>query len=409
MKITGLITEYNPFHTGHEYHIRKSKQITNADYIVVVMSGDFVQRGTPAIMSKHLRAKIALDAGADLILELPAYYSTSSAEGFAFGGVSLLENLNVIDNLCFGSETSDIIEMKKIASILNDEPDAYSEVIRQELSKGLSYPMARETALLRCLNGTYAKEIISKPNNILGVEYIKALLRLNSSITPYSIARIDSNYHDDHIGELYSSATALRNIILGSHNFDDILNQLSPFLPLTCFDLLKENYKKKYPIEADDFSLLLKAKLLTLSKEELLTYSDINEDLANKILKQTNSFISFSKFCDLLKSKDLTYTRISRVLTHILLDMKYISNAKKLGSPYARVLGFKKDSQELLSEISKKSSIPIITKLGKTAELNSYSNLLLNQDIASSNLYESVVTNKFSTPFINEHQKSIVF
>ena len=209
MKIVGLITEYNPFHNGHLYHIKKAKEITGADYAIVVMSGNYVQRGAPAIMPKHLRAEVALEAGADIIFELPVCYACSSAEYFAAGAVSLFEQLNCVDSLCFGSECGNYELLERLARIIADEPEEYRTVLTASLKKGKSFPRARQEALIEYLGDESLNIVLEQPNNILGIEYIKALYQKHSPIHTYTIKRMVSGYHDTHLTGPYSSASAI--------------------------------------------------------------------------------------------------------------------------------------------------------------------------------------------------------
>lgn len=394
MKIVGLIAEYNPFHNGHQYHIEKAKEITGADHIIVVMSGNFVQRGTPAIMPKHLRAEMALKAGASLVIELPVCYATASAEYFAYGAVSLLDKLGCVDAICFGSECGDISQLEQIAKIISDEPAEYKVLLLSYLRDGNSYPLARQKALKEYLKSDTLDQVVGQPNNILGIEYIKALYKLKSNMLPYTTTRVSSNYHDTELQEKYSSASAIRKKISESE-----LIHLDNQIPEASIALLKEHYQKRYPVVSNDFSLLLKYKLLNKPKTSLLEYADVSEELANRIINQLNQYIDFEQFCDLLKTKEVTYTRISRALLHILLDIK-----KKDCNDvyYAHVLGFRKDSTSVLTQIKQTSSIPLISKL------TNVDCPMLEQDIYVSNLYESVITDKFKTPFINEYEHPIV-
>ena len=400
MKIVGLIAEYNPFHNGHQYHIQKAKEITGADAVIVVMSGNFVQRGAPAIIPKHLRAEAALKAGASLVIELPVCYATSTAEQFAYGAVSILNSLGCVDAICFGSECGDITALNKLAKFLCNEPQEYKEVLQKHLRNGLSFPLARQKAIEEIHPSQDFGEILEQPNNILGIEYLKALYRLNSKMKPYTIQRISSQYHDVDLQEEFSSATALRQTILN----DDFTN-LNRQVPSNCMTLLEVHYQTRYPIFTNDFSLLLKYRLLNETKLTLLEYVDISEELANRICNQLNNFISFEQFCELLKTKEVTYSRISRALLHVLLGIK---KTDYTDISYARVLGFKKDDSDVLTVMKKTSAIPLLTKLTTIKDLSDSAVQMLDQDIYASNLYESVVTDKFKTPFINEHEHAIV-
>lgn len=411
MKTVGLITEYNPFHNGHAYHIEKAKMLTGADRVIVVMSGDFVQRGAPAVMPKHLRAESALLSGASLIIELPVCFATGSAEYFAQGSISLLNQLGCIDSICFGSECGDLHLLKEIAQILVDEPIEYQTALKQALKEGASFPAARQEAL-NIYSDKYS-EILASPNNILGIEYLKALAKIHSKMEPFTIKRIGAGYHDMDIDGQFSSATAIRSDI---YQLADV-NSSSESLPLThiqtqvpssCHELMKKNYQTRYPVKADDFSLLLKAKLLSETAGSLSHYLDMSPELANRILRLRNDYLSFEQFCDLLKTKELTRSRISRSFIHVLLG---ITNdwltAMKAPAPYARILGFRRDHADLLGILKRTSDIPLITSPAR-AVLADTAYQMLELDIYASNLYESVITDLYGTPFHNELTKQII-
>ena len=411
MKTVGLITEYNPFHNGHAYHIEKAKMLTGADRVIVVMSGDFVQRGAPAVMPKHLRAESALLSGASLIIELPVCFATGSAEYFAQGSISLLNQLGCIDSICFGSECGDLHLLKEIAQILADEPIEYQTALKQALKEGASFPAARQEAL-NIYSDKYS-EILASPNNILGIEYLKALAKIHSKMEPFTIKRIGAGYHDMDIDGQFSSATAIRSDI---YQLADV-NSSSESLPLThiqtqvpssCHELMKKNYQTRYPVKADDFSLLLKAKLLSETAGSLSHYMDMSPELANRILRLRNDYLSFEQFCDLLKTKELTRSRISRSFIHVLLG---ITNdwltAMKAPAPYARILGFRRDHADLLGILKRTSDIPLITSPARSV-LADTAYQMLELDIYASDLYESVITDLYGTPFHNELTKQII-
>ena len=411
MKTVGLITEYNPFHNGHAYHIEKAKMLTGADRVIVVMSGDFVQRGAPAVMPKHLRTESALLSGASLIIELPVCFATGSAEYFAQGSISLLNQLGCIDSICFGSECGDLHLLEEIAQILADEPIEYQTALKQALKEGASFPAARQEAL-NIYSDKYS-EILASPNNILGIEYLKALAKIHSKMEPFTIKRIGAGYHDMDIDGQFSSATAIRSDI---YQLADV-NSSSESLPLThiqtqvpssCHELMKKNYQTRYPVKADDFSLLLKAKLLSETAGSLSHYLDMSPELANRILRLRNDYLSFEQFCDLLKTKELTRSRISRSFIHVLLG---ITNdwltAMKAPAPYARILGFRRDHADLLGILKRTSDIPLITSPAR-AVLADTAYQMLELDIYASDLYESVITDLYGTPFHNELTKQII-
>ncbi len=431
MNVTGIIAEYNPFHNGHLYQIEQVKK-NGADYIIIVMSGDFLQRGTPAILDKWTRAQMALSAGADLVIELPAVFATASAQYFARGGVSILDKLGTVNSLSFGCETNNLSLLKECASYLWKEPDKYKEKLQEYIKEGKSFPKAREEALT-ALWGQEAAAFVSSPNNILALEYCIALLECDSSIQPMPLLRKGSGYHDEELQEnILPSATAIRSLlkdilyssdvnsaILNNtqiststliNTYDFAKNNLLDYIPKSIASILEEN-KDKLLLSQDALSLLLKYKLLS-KRNELETYADVTPDLADKIKKNLNQFETFSQFIDLLKSKDLTHTRISRALNHILLDItQYMyTNVKAHDySPYARVLGFHKRALPLLSEIGKNTSIPLITKLADAyTQLSEQDYTLLEHDIFCSHVYESVIADKTGTPFQNEFTKQII-
>ena len=409
MKAVGIIAEYNPFHNGHKYLIEKAKEITGADYTIIVMSGNFTQRGTPAIADKYTRTEMALLNGADLVIELPSHYACSSAEFFATGAITLLNKLGVVDSICFGSESGNITNLYNVAKILADEPEEFQQQLKLFLKRGYSYPMARNQALEATIpDFVNYMDVIKTPNNILGIEYIKALLRTNSTITPFTVQRIGSCYHDHKLSVAYSSAIAIRQ----SLEFGNSLEKIEDQVPKNCLSILSEHYNKSYPVFMDDFSTLLKYKLLTEAPNGFCKYADISSDLSDKIKKNIFKIDSINNFCDLLKSKDLTHSRINRCLGHILLNIhqEEMDVLKENGTiHYARVLGFKKDSNAILSAIKKNSSIPLITKLADASKLLSEEGIAqLEKDIQVSHIYEMIVSSKFNQPFRNECTRQIV-
>lgn len=412
MKTVGLITEYNPFHNGHQYHIEQAKKITGADRVIVIMSGDFVQRGQPAIMPKHLRAEMALRCGASAVFELPVCYATGSAEVFATGAVSFLEMLGCVDVLCFGSECADMDTLEQIARILSDETDEYVESLRSNLQKGLSYPAARVSALSQyCCDDSFS-EILRHPNNILGIEYLKVLYKTNSAITPCTIRRDGGEYHDKELREIRSSASAIRATLQQS-SFECLpfseQSVLAGHIPENCCDLLNNAYKKTYPVYTDTFSLILKYALL--QEEDFSHYQDVSAELSNRIIKLRNQFQSFEQFCELLKTKDLTYTRISRALTHIMLHITTCDTEHHLNDQihyYAHLLGFKKDESDILTEIKKTSRLPILSKLSDASFSCEEAEKMLRTDCFASDLFYSVLTELYKTPFLNEYQKQLI-
>ncbi len=431
MKVVGLITEYNPFHNGHKYHIEEAKRITGADYCVAVMSGNFVQRGIPAMIDKYERTEMALRNGVDLIIELPVCYATSSAELFAHGAISILDKLGIIDAICFGSECGDIGLLREGAQFLLNPPTTYEKYLQSYLKQGLTYPAARSKALryyLKEQHSPYAdtlSQVLAEPNNILGIEYMKALLRLNSNITPMTIQRISAHYHEEQLGviseslpadsripHVISSATAIRKAVQGVSELNNHLNNMQFSVPEDVFNKLKTAYQKLYPTCEDDFLSHIQYKLLSETNQSLVIYSDITKDLADRLNNRSNYYSSFSELANDIKTKNMTLTRINRALIHILLNLKnealneYNANGY---AQYARVLGMKKSGSHLLRKIEKQNHIPIITKVSKAQSiLSPLAFQMLQEDLFAAHLYNQIVYAKYSEEILNEYRHGIV-
>lgn len=404
MKIVGLITEYNPFHAGHLYHMQQARELTGADYCVVLMSGSFVQRGEPAIFDKYLRTKTALLAGADLVLEIPAAFSTASAHEFAAYGVALLSAIGV-DAVVFGSECGQIELLKQAAYALNHESAEFRERLRKGLKAGLTYPQARAKALE--MEDTWAS-VLTSPNNILGIEYLRAAEDLHSPMEFYTISRKGSGYHEDTLADAnFPSASAIRGIIRNSLSKDkDLLDILASHLPAVTHPA----YTGAVPVFVDDFSELLNAAVLQM--QATFSIADLSPELAARLAKPPYFPLSFEERIQALKTRQLTYTRVSRALLHLVLGMREedISRWKDEGyALYARILGFRRQSSPLLSCLHKKSSIPLITKMADAAQNLSPSALaLLEQEVYASHLYQTVRM-KRSGVFQNEYTEGLVF
>ena len=404
MKIVGLITEYNPFHAGHLYHMQQARKLTGADYCVVLMSGSFVQRGEPAIFDKYLRTKTALLAGADLVLEIPVAFSTASAHEFAAYGVALLSAIGV-DAVVFGSECGQIEILKQAAYALNYESAEFQERLRKGLKAGLTYPQARAKALE--MEDTWAS-VLSSPNNILGIEYLRAAEDLHSLMEFYTISRKGSGYHEDTLADAnFPSASAIRGIIRNSLSKDkDLLDILASHLPAVTHPA----YTGAVPVFVDDFSGLLNATVLQM--QATFSIADLSPELAARLAKPPYFPLSFEKRIQALKTRQLTYTRVSRALLHLALGMREedISRWKDEGyALYARILGFRRQSSPLLSCLHKKSSIPLITKMADASQSLAPSALaLLEQEVYASHLYQTVRM-KRSGVFQNEYTEGLVF
>lgn len=399
MNVTAIISEYNPLHRGHLYHIETAKKETNADFCIVIMSGNFVQRGTPAIVDKYIRAEAALKSGADLVLELPAMYATASAEYFALGGVALANALGIVNYLSFGSECGQAEKMMDAAQLLSNEPEELKIPLKEALKEGLSYPAARAHAVK--VTHPELAQILEDPNNILGVEYCKALLKLNSSIHPHTLKRQGQNYHSENTDTGFASATGIRKLF-GSNEISDMETLKTQMAP-AMFELL-DGTTTKSPLTEDDFSMLLRYKLITENKDNLTDYFGVTKELSNRIYKHLNDFESFSSFAELLKTKNITRTAINRALLHILLDIKTkdVQDITKRGCvDYVRVLGFRKDAAGLLKELSNLPEIPLITNLSAAP-------ILCEIDIRADQIYQMGASQKYDLPYINEYQRKML-
>lgn len=428
MKIAAVIAEYNPFHNGHLYQLQQIKQHLQADCIIVVMSGNFTQRGIPAIVDKHIRCKMALENGADLVFELPVYYATGSAEYFARGAVSLLDKLGVIDFLHFGSECGSIESLLSCAEIFSTEPTIYKENLQKNLKQGMSFPAARSHALAGFLakekhtdtfvfSAKELEQICCSPNNILGIEYCKELLRRHSSIKPVTLQRKGSNYNDTSLPSAssesfqHASANAIREFLSTSDSNTDT-NIIHSFLPESVYKHLVDNNTFR-PIFMDDFSTIMLYQLITLSNSiGFSSFYDITPQLSDMLIKKHKDFSTFTEFCLACKTKDTTYTRINRCLLHILLNMKQdiIETLKSTDDiHYAKLLGFSNIGKETLSHIKKNSSIPIITKPSKAQkDLDNIALTSFMADIHASTIYHSIRAQKYHLPLQNEYTQQII-
>ncbi len=427
MKTVGIIAEYNPFHHGHLYQIRQLKSRTGADFVVAAMSGDFVQRGKPAIYDKYTRTRMALNSGVDLVLELPVCFATGSAEDFAACGVALLERLGVVDVLGFGSESGDCQKLFQVASVLAEEPNEYVLKLQNLLKQGVSFPAARAAAIEHCY-GDSLKSLLLTPNNILAIEYLKALIRRDSPIKPVTVRRIGQGYHDTAAAkqEIFASASAIRKAIR-ENNYAMVRRQLPQEVLAVLQNMPDECPFPEYtdektlsgspmPVFSDDFSELLNSRLLNLAHQEqenpFGVYADMAPELARRLQKNLLNFDSFSGRVMQLKTRSYTYTRISRALLHLLLGItaeQTLFYREQDYVCYARILGFRRQSRLLLSQISRNSSLPLITKTADAhKKLDAGSLAMLQMDFYASHLYQSLVFSRSGKKMNNEYTQSVI-
>ena len=395
-KVLGIIAEYNPFHNGHLYHLENSKKLTGCDYTIAVISGNFTQRGSTSLIDKWEKTKAALLNGVDLVIELPVLYSISSAENFADGAVKILNSLGIVDYLSFGAEHSNISDLNKIADILCNEPEEYKRLLLNELKTGISFPKARENALIKYLDNDSYLNILSSPNNILGIEYLKALRRYNSNIKPISISRTQVGYNSNQISNNIASATAIRNLVK-NEDFDIIKSSV----PESTYSVLMYNVKSgRFVTDFNTFGKEILYILRRMSIEEIANLPDISEGLEFAIKNAVNSCNSLSELLDSVKSKRYTATRIQRIFLYALLGIsKFDMEISRNTLPYIRILGFNDNGKKLVSEISKMNpNISIITSVKKFVVCNIDDNLklMLSKDVFATNVYCS----GFNTSYI---------
>lgn len=401
MKAVGLVTEYNPFHNGHLYHLNKAMELTGADISVAVMSGDFVQRGEPAVLDKYTRTSMALNSGVNLVVELPVNYAVSSAESFAAGALKILDYIKA-DSIAFGSESGDIERLSKLAHILCDNEDTLYKEISKYTANGISYAAARQKVVEKLTDKDTAAMLTSS-NNILAVEYLKAIIKNNYAIKPYTVQRQGDSYNDTDIRSEYASATALRENLKADN--------ISKYIPVKAGLILSSNTNYIYP---DDITEALFTRLLDILFasgydknvfiENVMQYPDVSKEIAGRLYKSAMDMItrtvsqrseskdnwafSFGSLCEHIKTKEVPLSRIKRALVRITLGLDKKHMEKYSNAPYIRVLGFDKKGQEYLSYIRKTVEVPLITK---TAD---YKEMLLD-DIHAANIYNMIVAGKY--------------
>ncbi len=398
MNTIGIITEYNPFHNGHLYHLQKAKEITGYDKIICVMNGNFMQRGMPAVTDKWSRTKMALNNGVDLVLELPLVYGIRSAEYFARGSILTLASTGIIDAVVFGSEAGNIQYLKKIASILLAEPEYFQNLLKKYLNNGLSFPAAREKALYnyyklsRPVKLKEFKKIINAPNNILAIEYLKALQKYNIKIKPYTVKRKGADYHSLATGSEIASASAIRKSIYNQHNN---FNKIKNMLPAQAYKYLVEDFNSnKIPVQKDYLGAIILNKLRQLPLESLKQYTTPASGLEMRINEFAYLSGSLTELIDNIKTKNFTWSRIQRLLLHILfeLTLESFNYIDKHGLQYLRILGFTETGEKLLADIKEKSSLPLITQPADyltAADRDSEDPLIkmLSYDLLASDIY----------------------
>lgn len=386
--ILGIIAEYNPFHNGHLYHLLKSKEETKADGVIAVIGGNFTQRGEVSIVDKWTKAEMALANGADLVIELPTLYAISSAENFADGAIKILNSLKIVDYISFGTETEDMNKLNIIANALYNEPKEYKELLDKSLKMGKSFPKAREEAIVGYLNDKSYSSILSSPNNILGIEYLKSIKKHKSKIKPICIKRKDAGHLNlEYNGEI-ANATYIRELVK-RNRMKDVKKFMTPSSYTIFVDELKKGH---FVADISQFENIMIYNLRNMTTDQIANLPDVSEGLENLIKKAANSCNTIDEFINIVSTKRYTQTRIMRILLYSLLNItkKDMAISKKY-NPYIRVLGCNEKGKEMISQISKANQrAKIVISVKKFADdnnINKNLKLMMSKDIESTNVY----------------------
>lgn len=389
MKICACVAEYNPFHLGHLKHVNYIKQELLAEKVVVIMSGDFTQRGEPAVINKFTRARHAIQAGADLVIELPTVFATANAEIFAKGAVKILSSLNVVDGLCFGIESGGKEDYISLANALNDESKEFKKILKQKLEQGVSLAKAKFDTV-KTLSGNYNESLISSPNNILGLEYTKAILKSQNGITIYPMIR-EGDHNDGTLKKGITSATSIRRIMA-----EGKIKKLKSNLPAFVYKDLCS-----YP---RDYEKIAMSKIYTSSAEFMKNLPDCTEGLENRIKALSKDNLTLSALIEKATTKRYTSSRIKRIILANLLEIEDKLVKSALTDPlYAKILAVKKESKDLISLLAEKSAYPILTRKSDAALLKKTALDVFNKDVLANDLYNLISEEKQ-----NEHQMIIV-
>ncbi|MCL1808481.1 MAG: nucleotidyltransferase [Clostridiales bacterium] len=386
MKVLGIVAEYNPFHKGHLFHLAESKRMSGAGACVAVMSGNFTQRGEVAFFDKWERARIAVDCGVDLVLELPFAYACNTAEHFAKGAVQILDGLSCVDAMSFGSESGDLTKLSESASCLLSEDEKFRENLKSGLEKGDSFPKARAGAL-RLAAGEEIAEMLSSPNNILAVEYLKQLMLAGSSLAPLTVRREGAGHNSKAPSGGFSSAASIRGM-LGAGG----MNEASKYVPDECYDRIKK-INIGFNEKINNLFLLISAKIFSETEEKLEETLSAGEGLGCRLKKAARGADCLESLVSGTKSKRYTRTRIQRLLVHALFDLKAADfhGILDAGLNYARVLAFNAEGAALLRRAKGAGTrIPVITNINKQVRDGDEIFRLLKYDLLASDLYNLV-------------------
>ena len=390
MKICACIAEYNPFHNGHLKHIEYIKNTLQAEKLIVVMSGNFTQRGEIAVLDKFTRARHAIVAGADLVIELPTVFATANAERFAKGAVNIVNALGVVDGLCFGVESGEKEEYVALAKAMNNESKEFKKVLKSKLDNGVSLAKAKFDAVKELYNQDFNSALISSPNNILGLEYTKALLSVNSDILIYPMLR-DGDHNDLTLKKGVTSATSIRQVLR-----TDNIKKVKKCVPKFVFNDLK-----KYPTEFENACI---ASLITADASDMEKLPDCTEGLENRIKALVKDNHSLDVLIDKISTKRYTKTRVQRIITSNILGIKEKLVLDCLDSPlYAKILAVNSNSKDLIPLICSNSKIPVLTRKSDSVELKKTAKKCFEKDVLASDLHSL-----FTHVKTNEHQMLII-
>lgn len=428
MSTVGIVCEYNPFHKGHLYQIEQAKKLTGASHVVCFMSGNFLQRGIPALADKFTRAETAIRCGADIIFEIPFVYSTSSAKDYATAAVTMMNTSDAIDYISFGAETDNLPLLSFIADIIENEPINVSACIKQSMSSGMTYGAARAHAIAEYLHSndifkdsgltfdsSFApedsiKSIMASPNNILAIEYLAALKRTSSRIKPVIIKRFISDYNSNDTNHDICSASAIRTLLESAD-----ITAIKRHIPEECYHILNAIYKNTFPVFENGMSdLLSTARLLYGSYDKpsvsFVDTVDLDRNLYNRMSK-IDAYMSFSDTAKALKSKNYTLTHIQRALLHYIMQLTNTDyNSYKAGGwiYYLRLIGLKAQAGCIVKQIKKEAGIPVITKASEAAStLSTIGESMFSYDIKSTAVYNNLVYNAHGAKLRNEYEHTI--
>ena len=414
MKTALIVAEFNPYHNGHKYIAKKARELTGADFVIALMSGDYVQRGAPAIVDRYTRAKMALSSGIDLVIALPTRYATCSAEEYAGHALRIADSIGCVDFIFFGSECGDVNRLIEAARVLAFEPDDYKKRLKEYLKQGISFPGATALALPQY------EDLLSNPNNILGVEYIKAILRGNYNIQPKTCMRVGVSHGSTGISENYASATAIREVLSGQDLDALSVDNLSACIPDAAYELLRAEYDNNRLVYENDLTLMLASALWEArSAGDLTKYVSVSETFANAAWASRDKCLSFTDYAMMLKNRSLTYTHVCRALLHIALRIEKNSSdftpASEMGTekiPYpdfAHILGMRKEAGVLVSRMMEISCIPLIMRPARELNnLDGASRLLFDEEMHLSNLYNILVSRRSGQKIQNEMSRRLI-